>query len=103
MTEEAGRSEDYVWVVVESLGQEEVFLGLNDADSGETFIPVTAEREHGLSLLARLPLGPQGSSRQVEAIHQSRLLNLASDQGFAVYLVDQEGRLVQRLDQATAH
>lgn len=103
MTGTTPSTEDYVWVVVESMGKEEVFLGLNDADTGETFIPVTAEREQGLMLLGRLPVGPQGTSRQVEAIHQSRLLNLASDQGFAVYLVDQEGRLLQRLDQATAH
>lgn len=96
------KNEDYVWVIVESVGQEDNFVGLNDTQSGETFIPVTAEREQGLMLVGRLPAGPQGATRQVEAIHKARLMEMAGAEGFAIYLVDQEGRMLKRLDPVKA-
>ncbi len=97
------KNEDYVWVIVESVGQEDNFVGLNDIQSGETFIPVTAEREQGLMLVGRLPAGPQGATRQVEAIHKARLMEMAGAEGFAIYLVDQEGRMLKRLDAVKAN
>lgn len=97
------KQKDYVWVIVETQGQEENFLGLKDSQSGETFIPVTAEREQGLMLLVRLPEAVAGANRQVEAIHQERILEAAGAEGFAVYLVDQEGRFLKRLDAARAN
>lgn len=99
----ADKQKDYVWVIVETLGQEDNFLGLNDTQSGETFIPVTTEREQGLMLLGRLPGAVQGATRQVEAIHQQRILEAAGAEGFAVYLVDQEGRFLKRLDPVKAN
>lgn len=99
----ADKNQDFVWVIVEIQGQEENFLGLNDTESGETFIPVTAEREEGLMLLGRLPGAVQGATRQVESIHQRRILEAAGAEGFAVYLVDQEGRFLKRLDPVKAN
>ncbi|CAO0820296.1 conserved hypothetical protein [Desulfarculales bacterium] len=97
------KNDDYGWVIVESVGQEDNFVGLNDTQSGETFIPVTAEREQGLVLLGRLPAGPQGSTRRVEAIHQAWLMETAGPKGFAIYLVDQNGRMLKRLDAVKAN
>ena len=97
------QDKNYVWVIVETVGQEDNFVGLNDTQSGETFIPVTADRDHALMLVGRLPAGPQGATRQVEAIHKDRLMEMAGAEGFAVYLVDQEGRLLQRLDPVKAN
>ena len=99
----ADKKQDFVWVIVETLGQEENFLGLNDTESGETFIPVTAEREQGLMLLGRLPGAVPGATRQVESIHQRRILEAAGAEGFAVYLVDEEGRFQKRLDAVKAN
>lgn len=103
MSDKKGQQADYVWVIVESAGDDENFVGLSDSQSGETFVPVTSEREQGLMLLGRLPAGPQGAKREVEAIHKKRILELAGGEGFSVYLVDQDGKFLGRLDQAAAH
>jgi hypothetical protein len=97
------KNADYVWVIVESAGQEDNFVGLNDTQSGETFIPVTAERDQALMLVGRLPSGPAGATRQVEAIHNARLLEMAGAEGFAIYLVDEQGRMLRRLDPVKAN
>ena len=87
---------DYVWVIVEIRGQAESFLGLDDGH-GQTLIPVTAEKDSALMLLGKLPLAGDGAQRQVEAIHRQRLGAIAAEQGFAVDLVDAQGRVLQRL------
>jgi hypothetical protein len=87
--------ESYVWVITEQIGGEETFVGLSDPD-GAAFLPVCESKEDALVLLGRLPSG-QGK-RQAEAIHKEGLITEARNEGFAVYLVDPEGLVKQRLD-----
>lgn len=87
--------EGFVWVIVEKEGGQEHFLGL-DLPQGGPFIPVTGSREDGLMLVGRLP--QSGATREVESIHRRRLLTEAKSQGFVVYLVDGQGRLLKPLD-----
>lgn len=86
---------DYVWVIVERSGHEENFLGLADEDGGH-FIPVTAEKDQCQALLGRLP-EPEHVERSVEAINKIELGKQARSEGFAVYLVDSEGKVLERL------
>lgn len=93
---------DYVWVVVEVRGGSESFLGLADAD-GQTFVPVTAAKEQAYQLLAKLPAAGDGAQRQVEAIHRQRIAEEAARQGFLVYLVDETGRVVEKMGAPETH
>jgi hypothetical protein len=88
--------EKYVWVITEEIGGNETFVGLSDPD-GAPFLPVCETKEDALVLLGKLPKGE--GERQAEAIHKEGLLNEARTEGFAVYLVDPEGVLKERLDQ----
>ena len=88
---------DYAWVITEAHDGEDIFLGLSN-DKGEQFIPVTQSKEEALILLPRLPAG-QGGKRQVEAVHKKQILLQAAEQGFAVYLVDQEGKIREQLQE----
>ncbi len=87
--------EKYVWVITEEKEGEETFVGLSDPD-GSPFLPVCESKEDALMLLGRLPKGD--GERQAEAIHKEGLLNEARTEGFAVYLVDPDGILKERLD-----
>jgi hypothetical protein len=87
---------NYVWVITEQIGGNETFVGLTDPD-GAAFLPVCDTREDALMLLGKLPKGE--GERQAEAIHREGLLNEARTEGFAVYLVDPDGLLKERLDQ----
>ena len=86
----------YVWVITEMKDGEETFVGLSDPE-GAPFLPVCETKEDALMLLGRLPKGD--GQRQAEAIHKQGLLTEARNEGFAVYLVDPEGLLKERLDQ----
>ncbi|KMY65844.1 hypothetical protein AAU61_19545 [Desulfocarbo indianensis] len=89
-------STKYVWVITEQQpGQDETFVGLSTPE-GAPFLPVCDTKEDALMLLGRLPKGE--GKRQAEAIHREGLLEEARKDGFAVYLVDPEGILRERLD-----
>lgn len=96
LQQQAVESKNYVWVIVEVRGAAETFLGLDDGQ-GHSFVPVTAEKDAALMLLGKLPLASDGAQRQVEAIHRQRLGDIAAEQGFAVDLVDAQGRVLERL------
>ncbi|RJX35902.1 MAG: hypothetical protein C4525_02545 [Desulfarculus sp.] len=92
---------NYVWVIVERRAAEENFLGLADQDGGQ-FIPVTAEKDQALILLGRLP-ADQGAQRSVEAVHKQQITDQAQAEGFAVYLVDAQGKVLQRIAGGAKH
>lgn len=96
---QAVRPEDYLWVIVEKSGGQESFLGLNSAD-GRTFIPAVPSRDQGLMLMGRLPAAQAGVVRELEAINRNILHDQAAAQGFAVFVVDENGRILRELGQA---
>ncbi|MCF8034495.1 MAG: hypothetical protein K9K66_13280 [Desulfarculaceae bacterium] len=91
----------YVWVVTERGKDYENFLGLED-EAGERFIPVTAEKDQALILLGRLPNNPE-VQRTVEAMHREQIGEAARDDGFALYLVDENGKILERIAGSAAN
>ncbi len=85
----------YVWVVTQRGKDYENFLGL-EGEGGERFIPVTAEKDDALILIAHLPDDP-AVIRTVEAMHRDEIGEHAAAEGFALYLVDQRGRILERI------
>lgn len=102
MQEQAVNTKDYVWVVVEVRGGQESFLGLSD-ETGQSFVPVTEAKEQAYMLLGKLPASSDGAQRQVEAIHINRIAQEAAGQGYLVYLVDENGRVIKRLAAPGTH
>ncbi|KIX11780.1 hypothetical protein [Dethiosulfatarculus sandiegensis] len=94
--ESQNKKEGYLWIITQSEeNAEDSFVGLED-EQGEQFIPATESKEEALILMGRLPRD-QGGKLQVEAIHQTRLLDEAGRSGFNVFKVDQDGRLLGRV------
>lgn len=89
-------AKDYVFIIVESQGEKESFVGLQDP-GGERFLAVTGEREQGQALLERLPPPAEGVIRRLELIHRTQIVDQASQEGFMVYKVDGRGRVLERL------
>ncbi|MBW1681003.1 MAG: hypothetical protein JRF59_10265 [Deltaproteobacteria bacterium] len=87
--------EKWVWVIVQDPGGEERFLGQRYEESGEQFIPAFFEKDEardGLRLLAR----EQGRKYEVQAIVLSHLLKRAAKEGMAVFLLDAQGRILEK-------
>ena len=85
---------NYYWVIVEYTKPEESILGMEGAD-GRLFIPATRERAQGEVLLEKLPAG--NVERSVEAMHREQLLEHAAKQGYEVFLVDAQGKIIEAL------
>lgn len=91
-------SEEYLWIMVdtpEQKDQAETFFGLVD-DDGTQFIPVCRKRGQCESLMSLLPT-PEGAERSIEAIHREQLMTQAPAEGFAVFVVDAQGKVLERL------
>lgn len=104
MKEQPVNPADYYWVITvtkrfeeTAKDWEESLLGLADAE-GEQFIPVTADRSEAQALLYRLPpVDDKLTERQVEAMNKELVRQQAREGGFAIYLVDGGGRIIERL------
>ena len=91
-------TEGYYWIIVDdpkNIKLDETFLGLSD-DQGNSFIPVTSDRDSAIRLMAKMP-PPVDAERDVEAIHRKQLFDQAAAEGFNVYLVDSEGKVKEKL------
>jgi hypothetical protein len=86
----------WVWVVVQDPGKTEQFLGQQYGDSGEMFIPAFLEKEEaekGLSLLTK----EAGHTYEVQAIRYDDLKGRASEGGFAVFVLDAVGTILEKV------
>ena len=92
---------NYVWVIVERSGHEEHFFGLS-TEEGDQFIPVTEMKDQCEALLGRLQV-VEGVERSVEAIHKQDIIKQGQAHGFAVYLVNSEGKLLGHLTSGEEH
>jgi hypothetical protein len=89
---------DYVWVVTETVGQNEGLYALED-EAGKKYIPVFQSQDDGLAVKARLEKKPEGQY-QIEAMHLGQVSEAARTNGADIFVLDAEGRIVDRLTAA---
>ncbi|VBB47697.1 conserved hypothetical protein [uncultured Desulfatiglans sp.] len=95
MTEQDEAVSRWVWVIVQSDGSGEQFLGQVDGDLNISFIPAFPEKDAALMGLGRLAR-EKGMTYEAQAIRLDDLRARAGQNGFAVFVLDGEGRIVER-------
>lgn len=95
MAEQENRG-NWVWVVISQTPEEDTLLGQVEEESGERFIPFFAEKDEGLSCLHALRKEP-GRKHVVQAMHYDDLAGYARDNGFRLFNLDGEGRIVEKI------
>ena len=89
-------NDDWVWVVVQDPGGNERFLGQEEKESGIAFIPTFKEKEDALMCMP-LMTRDKNIKYEAQAVIYSDLKEQAVGSGFVLYLMDNEGRVLEKL------
>ena len=86
----------WVYVAIEDPGGYEKFMGLHDEQSGISYIPAFHEKETAMACLINLPRVP-GKKYEVQAVMFDELAKDARNNGFLIFMLDAEGRILKQI------
>ena len=89
-------NDDWVWVVVQDPGGNEQYLGQQEKESDVAFIPMFKEKEDALVCMP-LMTRDKKIKYEAQAVIYSDLKAEAAGSGFVLYLLDSEGRVLEKL------
>ncbi len=87
--------EGWLWVVVSDKETDGHYLGLYDEEQDVNFIPAFESREAANDCFLQLPRA-KGKKYEVQAVHVDELTRDAGKAGFAIAIVDGDGRIIRR-------
>ena len=88
-------NDDWVWVVVQDPGGNEQYLGQQEKESNVAFIPMFKEKEDALMCMP-LMTRDKKIKYEAQAVIYSDLKEEAAGSGFVLYLLDSEGRVLEK-------
>ena len=86
----------WIWVVVQNPGTDEQFLGQHDQDQDELFIPAFFEKEDARQCLIHMAT-KKGAKYEVQAILFGELTKDAAKNGFMVFMLDADGKILEKV------
>ncbi len=92
----------FVWVTVMDPGANEQFLGLHDEAEGVDFIPVFKEKDDALKCYHFMARDPS-HKYEVQAISYLELCQSAAAGGFVIFLLDGDGRVMEKQTPSTGN
>lgn len=94
MEEEKESVDVWVYVFVCDPGSAESFLGLYNKEKDVNFIPAFQSKEEANDCFLTLPR-EKGKKYELQAIHIEELHDEATKAGFAVALIDSDGKVIK--------
>ncbi len=86
-----------VWVVVQNEAGSETYVGQHDRDLDIAYIPFFREKEEAQEGKSRMRK-TKGGEYEVQAIRFKELASDAARNGFLLFLLDEEGRILEKID-----
>ena len=86
----------WLWVVVQDPGGNEQFLGQHDKEKDVSFIPTFLEKEEALECLEHLTR-EQGQKYEVQAIQYEELARSSFEHGFALFILNGAGEVLEKI------
>ncbi len=86
-----------VWVVVQNEGGSETYVGQHDQDLDIAYIPFFREKEEAQQGQLRMKK-EKGCKYEVQAIRCRELSRDAARGGFLLFLLDEDGRILEKID-----
>ncbi len=91
--------DSWVFVAVENPGGHEKFVGLTDKDSKFSYIPAFLTKDDAKTCFINMPR-EQGKKYEVQAVMFEDLARDAAANGFLIFILDSEGRILNKIDPA---
>jgi hypothetical protein len=88
---------DWLWVMIQDPGGAETVVGMQDEDGAFSFIPMFREKDAALQCFVNLPR-QAGKKYEAQAIIYEDLLRHAAESGFLLYLLDEGGKVLEKVD-----
>jgi hypothetical protein len=95
MEEKNTEAGNWVYVFVCNPGKDESFLGLHNKEKDVDFIPAFQTKEEANDCFLTLPR-EKGKKYELQAVHIEELQDIATNRGFAVTLVDSDGKVITK-------
>ena len=92
--------QDWVYAVVQSRGDQGVFVGYRDESSPLSYIPAFYNKEDAWSCFAHFPRESDGKY-EIQAVLFEELVRDAAGHTFLIFMLDGEGHIQQQIDPAT--
>ena len=86
-----------VWVVVQNDGGSETYVGQHDEELDIVYIPFFREKDdaqQGRIMMRK----DKGGKYEVQAIRCRELARDAARSGFLLFLLDEDGRIIEKID-----
>lgn len=93
--EEKASSKGWVYVVVCEPEKDATFLGLHNKEKNINFIPAFESKDAANDCFLSLPR-EKGKKYEIQAVHITELYEDAEKNGFAVAMVDADGKLLDK-------
>ncbi len=88
----------WFYIVVQNPGtNNEEYMGFMHDETKKTFIPAFATKEEAQQCFLLMPKDIMHIKYEVQAVIQDDLISIASSSGFHIYLMDDKGRIKQKL------
>lgn len=86
----------WLYVAIQKFANTEQIVGQTDTESDVSFIPAFLSKEAAQQAMFHLHLEKKGKY-EVQAIIYEDLARHAAEDGFLIFVLDEEGKIVQRL------
>ena len=90
----------WMWVIVEDRPGNEHYIGQQDEKTGVSFIPAFQSKEDALKGFHGIKQ-EKGGKNEVQAVRLKVLAKDCLDHGFMIFVLDSEGRILERIDPAS--
>ena len=89
-------SDTWIWVIVQDPGGNEQFLGQYDDKKDISFIPAFYEKDIAQQCRGRL-ITEKGKKYEAQAILFEELAKDAAQHGFAIFMLNSEGEILEEI------
>ena len=86
----------WLYVAIQKIGNDEQIVGQTDAEHDVSFIPAFLSKEAAQQAMFHLHLEKKGKY-EVQAIIYEDLVRHAAEGGFLIFVLDEDGNIVERL------
>ena len=86
----------WLYVAIQKIGNAEQLVGQTDAEHDVSFIPAFLSKEAAQQAMFHLHLEKKGKY-EVQAIIYEDLVRHAAEGGFLIFVLDEDGNIVERL------